>query len=67
MCQEWRIDGKIVAIVSDSTANMIAAAKNLGWQHIPWFAHILNLKVQNAVSEISETKSKVKYVVEYFK
>ena len=67
VCQEWEIDNKIVAIVTDNAANMVAAARNLGWQNIPCFAHTLNLIVQNALGEIRELQVKVKTAVEYFK
>nr|CAH7750896.1 unnamed protein product [Callosobruchus chinensis] len=46
---------------------MVAASKILGLEHIPCFAHTLNLVVQNALAEIKPLHSKVKSVVEFFK
>lgn len=67
VCQEWEIDKKIVAIVTDNAANIISTARYLQWHSIPCFAHTLNLIVQNAIAEIKELRIKVKTAVEYFK
>ncbi|XP_046399928.1 E3 SUMO-protein ligase ZBED1-like [Ischnura elegans] len=65
--RSWDLDSKVVALISDSAANMLAAAKILGWTHIPCFAHTLNLIVQNALVEVKDLQNRVKKVVEFFK
>lgn len=46
---EWRIKHKIVAIVTDSGANIKSAVNKLRIPHIPCTAHILNLIVTHAI------------------
>lgn len=41
--EEWGITDKVVAVVTDSGANMVAAVHKAGWRHHPCFAHTLNL------------------------
>ncbi|XP_022180699.1 zinc finger BED domain-containing protein 1-like [Myzus persicae] len=53
--REWKINTKVVAIVTDSGANIKAAIKLLGIDHIPCAAHQLNNAVKNALkSEFEE-------------
>ncbi|CAI6373453.1 unnamed protein product [Macrosiphum euphorbiae] len=53
--REWKINTKVVAIVTDSGANIKAAIKLLGIDHIPCAAHKLNNAVKNALkSEFEE-------------
>jgi hypothetical protein len=65
--KNWGLEGKVVAIISDNAANMLSAARYLGWKHIPCFAHILNLIVQNSLTEVRDLQTRVKSIVEYFK
>ena len=39
---EWNITEKVVAIVTDNAANIVAAVRLNGWRHVPCFAHTLN-------------------------
>lgn len=48
---EWNISYKVTAVVSDNTANTIAAVRLGEWRSIGCFAHLLNLVVQNATKE----------------
>ena len=41
----WGITHKVVAIVTDNAANMVAAVRITGWTHIHCFAHTLNLVI----------------------
>ena len=66
MC-DWKIEEKIFCIVTDSAANMVAAAGSCivtdsaanmvaaarlrGWRHLPCFAHTLNLIVQKSTKQ----------------
>ena len=45
VAEEWRVDGNISCIITDNASNMVVAIKLLGWQHLPCFAHTLNLIV----------------------
>ncbi|CAH2207577.1 jg25847, partial [Pararge aegeria aegeria] len=63
---EWNIDYKITAVVSDNAANILGAVRIGGWRSVSCFAHSINLLVQNSLTTISETVTKVKNVVEYF-
>lgn len=38
---EWNITKKIVAVVTDNAANIVAAIRLNGWKHIPCFLGIL--------------------------
>lgn len=55
--KEWNIEDKIVAIVTDSGANIKAAIRLLGLNHIPCVAHKLNNAVKNALrSDFDESE-----------
>ncbi|CAG5046036.1 unnamed protein product [Parnassius apollo] len=64
---EWKIQNKVVAVVSDNAANISAAIRMGGWKHIRCFAHSVNLVVQSGLKDIKNTVLKVKSIVEYFK
>ncbi|KAF0715631.1 zinc finger BED domain-containing protein 4-like, partial [Aphis craccivora] len=64
---EWKINNKVVAVVTDNAANMVSAVRQLHFRHIGCFAHSINLVVQNSLANISEIVSKVKKIVEFFK
>jgi hypothetical protein len=69
IADEWNIAEKVVAIVTDNAANMVAAIRITRWKHIPCFAHTLNLIVQGALSAAKETadlKKKCKDMVTFF-
>uniref|UniRef100_A0A182PX25 BED-type domain-containing protein n=1 Tax=Anopheles epiroticus TaxID=199890 RepID=A0A182PX25_9DIPT len=57
---QFGITNKVVAMITDNASNMKAAVKELKLDHIPCFAHTLNLIVQhavnNSVSVIEEVK-----------
>lgn len=63
----WGITNKIVACTTDNAPNMVKAVMICNWWHVPCFAHTLNLIVQASLEPISETRAKVKSVVEFFK
>ena len=68
IADEWNITEKVVAIVTDNAANMVAAVRITGWKHIPCFAHTLNLIVQAALSADKATadlKKKCKDIVTF--
>lgn len=52
VCEELRIFNKIVCIVTDEAAPMIAAVVNeLKKIHIPCFCHVLNTIIRNAITK----------------
>ncbi|XP_069694254.1 zinc finger BED domain-containing protein 6-like [Periplaneta americana] len=65
--REWRIENKVVAVVSDNVANIVAAIRLTGWRHVPCFAHTLNLFVDSGLTCIRDITMKVKRIVELFK
>ncbi|KAJ8913361.1 hypothetical protein NQ315_008751 [Exocentrus adspersus] len=48
----WKIENKVVCVISDNAANITAAIRMGGWRHLGCFAHSLNLTVQGALKEI---------------
>ena len=54
VAEEWGISRKVVAMVSDNAANIVAAVRHTGWTHVPCFAHTLDLVVSEAIK--AETK-----------
>ena len=49
LANDWEIKDKVVGIVTDNAANMLAAARVCGWTHLSCFAHTLNLVVTDAI------------------
>ena len=47
---EWNIMNKVVAVVTDNAAYVVASVRLNGWKHIPCFAHTLNLVVQDSLA-----------------
>lgn len=69
LANEWEINDKVVSIVTDNAANMIAAARVCGWMHLSCFAHTLNLVVTDAIKaddDLIRVKQKAKNVVSFF-
>lgn len=65
--RDWQITNKIVAVVSDNAANIVAAIRQTGWKHIPCFAHTINLIVQSSLDIIKPIRQKVKLIVDFFR
>ncbi|CAH1107397.1 unnamed protein product [Psylliodes chrysocephalus] len=64
---EWGIQNKIVAAVSDNAANIVAGIRHANWRHIGCFAHTVNLIVQKGLKSNEHTVNKIRKVVEFFK
>ncbi|XP_036319852.1 zinc finger BED domain-containing protein 4-like [Rhagoletis pomonella] len=62
----WGISNKVAAIVTDNAANSLSAVRLGEWRSIGCFAHLLNLIVQKAITEITAVVDKVKNIVVYF-
>lgn len=52
--EEWGITDKILAVVTDNGANMVAAVRKAGWAHYPCFAHTLNLVVKDSIKALPD-------------
>ncbi|KAL4141993.1 hypothetical protein QTP88_004525 [Uroleucon formosanum] len=65
--QEWHIDNKVAAVVSDNAPNIVGAIKDCKFRHISCFAHCIHLVVQRGLKNISDIQKKVKTIVEHFK
>ena len=69
---EWDVQNKIVAVVTDNAANMIAGVKQLQKPtlSISYFAHTLNLVVKkslNAIGDMRILREKCRRMVTYFR
>jgi hypothetical protein len=53
----WRIENKIVAVVTDNAANVKEAVRLTGWKSILCFAHTLNLVVKDALKDNKELET----------
>ena len=53
---DWKLNGKVVAVVSDNAANIVKAIGPDGCKltHIPCFAHSLSLVVKAAIADAAE-------------
>ena len=50
----WNVQDKMVCAVTDNASNMVAAIHKTSWQHLPCFAHSLNLAVQKSIASIND-------------
>ena len=70
VANEWNIDKKIVAIVTDNASNMKLAVTLGGWKPVSCFAHTLNLAVTDALknnSELNGILARCRSLVAFFK
>lgn len=58
MTTEWKIDKKVMAVITNSAANMIVPVYQLQYRHVRCFDHSINLIVQNLLKNISKIKKK---------
>ena len=55
VAKEWQIPDSLVScIVHDNASNMTVAATDLGWDHLPCFAHTLQLAVTKGLLDCNE-------------
>ena len=62
---KWKINEKIIAVITDNAANVLAAVRLTGWRSIPCFAHTLNLIVQD--EKIADLRQRCRHIVTLFK
>ncbi len=69
VASNWKIDSKVVCVVTDNASNMVSAISKTGWRHLPCFTHTLNLIVQNAIKAdpiVQQIQLQCKDVVSHF-
>ena len=69
LSKEWNITDKVCCMMTDNASNITNAIKIMKWNHLPCFAHTLNLILTNSLDEIPELSTvitKVKNVVSFF-
>ena len=66
--KEWKIQDKVVLIVTDNAPNIVNAVKMAKFKHLPCFAHrpTLNLVVQKGIVRLKPLQQKIKVIIEHF-
>ena len=67
--EEQGITNKVAALVTANTSNMVAVIRITGWTHIHYFAHTLNLVIQEVIKgdlDLLLMKKKCKDIVTFF-
>lgn len=66
---EWKLNGKITAIVRDNGTTIVKRCELLGLRHMHCFAHMLNLAIRDSVqlAQVDQIISKCKRIVKFFK
>ena len=54
---KWNITQKACCVITDNTNNIVAAVQHNKWNHLPCFAHTLNLLVTNSLQEVPEVSA----------
>lgn len=69
LSSSWKLDGRIVAMVTDNARNMVNAVERLPYVHIGCSAHTLQLRVNQALKEaiIDSVLTKVRKIVGHVK
>ena len=67
--KEWQIEKKVTTIGTDSARNMVAAARQLPFEHVPCAAHILQRTITVSLEESSfdTALAKCRKIVGHFK
>lgn len=64
---KFYLSHKVLAVVTD-TYNIVGAIVNeLKWKHFGYFAHTLNLIVQDALKVTKQLRNKLRAIVSHFK
>ncbi|CAH1379147.1 unnamed protein product, partial [Tenebrio molitor] len=56
----WKLDGKVLAVVTDNASNMLLACKIIKLEHLPCFAHTLNLTVEDGIKKTENLEELLK-------
>ncbi|KAL7406448.1 hypothetical protein ABVT39_019801 [Epinephelus coioides] len=67
--KEWEIENKVTTIRTDSARNMVAAARQLPFEHIPCAAHMLQRTITVCLEDSSfdTALAKCRKIVGHFK
>lgn len=66
---KWSITEKVCCVITDNANNIVAAVRHNRWNHLPCFAHTINLIVSNSLQEVPEISAilqRCKNIVSYF-
>lgn len=64
--KEWKLEGRIVAAVTDNAANMIAAVQQMNLVHFACTVHTLNLTVRESMQLASDLLERCKKIAGHF-
>ena len=69
VAKEWEIENKVTTIATDSARNMVAAARQLPFEHIPCAAHMLQRTITVCLQDSSfdTALAKCRKIVGHFK
>jgi len=65
--EEWSMQDKVVAVVTDNIGEVLTAIELIGWTRLPCLTHTLNSIANEALAEIDEILIKIRSIVEYFR
>jgi len=65
--EEWSVQDKVVAVVTDNIGEVLTAVELIGWTRLPCLTHTLNSIANDALAEIDEILIKIRSIVEYFR
>ena len=67
VAEEWSVQDKVVAVVTDNIGEVLTAIELIGWTRLPCLTHTLNSIANDALAEIDEILIKIRSIVEYFR
>lgn len=67
VAEEWRVQDKVIAVVTDNIGEVLTAIELIGWTRLPCLTHTLNSIAIDALAEIDEILIKIRSIVEYFR
>lgn len=63
---EWAITQKVIAVVTDSGANMVSAVHKARWNHYPCIIHTSNLVLKGGIKAVVQLLTKCNTIVSFF-
>ena len=68
VANEWSLTSKLAGVTTDNARNIVKGVVDLEWQHVPCFAHTLNLSVKAGLqlASVSEVVKHCRRVVFHF-
>jgi len=65
--EEWSVQDKVVAVVTDNIGEVLTAIELIGWTRLPCLTYTLNSIANEALAEIDELLIRIRSIVEYFR